>query len=106
MALVHIGIWAIIAWQLIARVIRALSVPWSWTSDQYVVVFLALCMAVVLGSLAHVWQRDGVAGVKARMSLIRQTLSTPPSKRFFIGNLVLWVFVGLALLFAFNMMQR
>jgi hypothetical protein len=99
-------LYVFVAWQVATTTFWAFRVPWSWTPNQCLFVFFALCAVIVAGLWGYVWFHDGTAAVKERWAFVKQQRNSTPTKSIFLWGLVFWVLVALALVFAFNMMQR
>jgi hypothetical protein len=85
--------------------IRAFSMPWHGTADQWLVVFVSLCLIGLLITWGYIWARHGRAGLKERWKLRRERFANaaPISTRFLAWGLVFWIAVAVALVIFFNM---
>jgi hypothetical protein len=82
----------------------AFAVPWSWTHDQSLLLWLALCAAVVLGIWVVVWLRGGNEAVAVRWKNMLERIAV--GKKRFWRSLWFWIGVAVVLVFIFNMTQR
>jgi hypothetical protein len=99
-------VWTIALWTIGRTALSAFSVPWQWTVDQCLLVFLGVCGAVAAGTWGWIWFRGGREAVRAALERNRKRLSTPPSKKSFYRDLVIWTAIASALVLLFNVLQR
>src|SRR5580698_11550083 len=84
----------------------AFAVPWSWTHDQVLLLWLALCAALVLGVWVTVWLRGGNDAVTVRWKrTFGRTAAGMTGKRFWRSPWF-WVGVAVVLVFIYNMAER
>ena len=99
-------LYVFLAWQFVRITFAAFYVPWRWTIDQCLLVFMLLCVASVLGFWAVLWQRKGIVAVKEQWALRQQRMAAPLDFKANRWNLVFWIVVALALVVFFNEFQR
>jgi hypothetical protein len=105
--LIAIGLFVL---KMISLAIRAFSEPWTGTSDQLLLGFFTLCVLTVVGVLAAVWQRHGLAELQRRFraapGLYRAYDERPGAGKARFGNLLIWIIVALALVVVFQFQQH
>jgi len=97
---------AVFLWIFARTAMAAFAVPWSWTHDQVLLLWLGLCAALVLGVWVTVWLRGGnqAVGVRWKRTLER-TAAGMTGKRFW-RNLWFWIGAAVVLVFIYNMTQH
>ncbi len=71
---------------------RAFSVPWSWTPDQWMLVFAAFMSVALVAWWAILWRREGADAVKQKWAA-RYEKTPPLSRKAF------WLTVGGTVIF-------
>jgi hypothetical protein len=99
LAAVTLGICVITA-------MAAFAVPWSWTHDQVLLLWLALCAALVLSVWVTVWLRGGNEAVAVRWKRTLTRTSTGMGRKRIWRTPWFWVSAGVVLVFIYNMAQR
>ena len=93
----------ILAWEWTKITKAAFSAPWHWTSDQILLLTLAVGLAYLVGVWAYTWASGGRAAVKARWEKVRWPPEFPKNKKVFCMQMGFWIVVGVVLVFIFNM---
>jgi hypothetical protein len=82
----------------------AFAVPWSWTHDQVLLLWLGLCASVILGVWVTVWLRGGNDAVTVRWKHMVERFAA--GKKRFWRSLWFWSGVAVVLVFIYNMAHR
>lgn len=99
-------IYVLFGWYLIRTTISAFVVPWSWTIDQILFIFLMICLTIAIGFWAAVWRRGGVAAVKVQWESNWKQLDRPRNETLYRWSLLFWILVAVGLVIYFNLNQH
>ena len=88
-----------LVWQAIRIVFDAVSVPWTWTLDQCVLLFWALCLPMGLVVWGRIWKRGGMEAIKDRWREIGRAIDTPSRNKASFRRWF-WFFVVVLLVIA------
>jgi len=97
---------AVILLICVITAMAAFAVPWSWTNDQALLLWLALCAAVVLGIWVVVWLRGGNQAVRVRWRNMLERTTAGMGRKRFLRSLWFWIGVAVVLTFIYNVTHR
>jgi len=97
-------IWLLVGCQLVWTAVRAFQAPWVWNPYQAVTALFVICLAAGVAGLATLWQREGMTGMKARMTAFEAEFEKPGSATAWRWNLAFWIVAGV-LVFAYFRME-
>jgi hypothetical protein len=90
---------------LASSAIRALTVPWGWTSDQiHFAGYLAL-LALAGCTCIYIWARYGAEALKARWQIYLLAQKRPRSNRVLLISLFSWLVIAAGLVVFFYFMK-
>jgi len=99
-------LYLFLAWQLIRIVWGALSAPWAWTMDQWLLVYLALCLPVGLVVWGRIWKRGGMEAVKDRWHQVLHVTDTPRGKMLYRRWYWFWMVVAIGIVIFLTLTQH
>ena len=96
----------VLLWICARTAMAAFAVPWSWNPDQALLLWLALCAAVVLSIWVTAWLRGGSQAVRVRWKRMLEQSAAPMDGKRFWWNLWFWIGVAVVLAFIYNLAHR
>jgi hypothetical protein len=99
-------IWAVSLLAIAMFAYKAFSVPWSWTFEQWLMIFILVVALVQVGAWTHIWVRGGTNAVKARWGQVQHIGAKPLRPRTLIRNVAIWFFLTIFLVVIFQLLKR
>jgi hypothetical protein len=97
-------IWLLVGCQLVWTAVRAFRAPWVWNPYQAITALFLAALAAGAVWLAMLWRREGVAGIRTRMTSLEAAMEAPGSPIALRWTIAFWLVAG-ALVFAYFRME-
>jgi hypothetical protein len=99
-------IWAVSILVLARFAYEAFSVPWNWTFEQCLMIFVLVMALIWLGAWMSIWARGGKNAVKDHWRVVQHIGAKPPPIRTFIKRIAIWFFLAILLVVVFQLLKR